>query len=171
MKRFLPVLLITLLAVAGTAFANADADPAEKSGERVLRAEIIDKDPNGTNLRATPGGKVIYTIPLKPKDEMERYVDVYEQKGDWFRVTIAESDRGGWMHSSVLGLRGGAAEDGPCPFMKTPSYDGKVVFRPKETGVLQLLGITRVDDTNWFLVRRVDAKNAKYEGWIPQQCE
>ncbi len=169
MKRFLPLLLIAFLSVGGAAFAGDGS--SDNSEQPALRAMIIDKDPNGTNLRDAPKGKVVYTIPLKPKDEMERLVDVYEQKGDWFRVTIAESDRGGWMHSSVLGLRGGSAEDGPCPFTNTPSYDGKTVFRPKGDGVLQLLGITRIDDQPWFLVRHTDAKNVKHEGWLPQQCQ
>ncbi len=162
MKCFLPLLCIAFLSFAGAAVA----------AEPLLRAQVIDTDPKGTNMRDAPKGKVVYTIPLKPKDEMERVVNVHEQQGEWFRVTTdADAPHGGWMHSSVLGLMGGATEDGPCPLMKTPSEKGGTVIKPKEGAVLQLLGITGAGNDAWFKVRYTDAKGVKHDGWVPRQCE
>lgn len=163
MNRLLFGLLLVFLAFSGFAVA------AEKPGDTaVLTAVIIDKDPKGTNLRDAPKGKVVYTIPLKPKNEMERFAEVYEQRGEWFRVTIAEGERAGWLHNSVLGLRGGATEDGPCSLHKTPSYDAAVVFKPKKAVPLQLIGI---NPDHWLQVRYTDGKGTRFEGWVPEQCQ
>ena len=139
-----------------------------------LRAKIIDQDPKGTNMRDAPKGKIIYTIPLKPADELERIVSVYEQEGEWFQVTTEdEKAHSGWMHSSVLGLRGGAAEDGPCPLRKEASEDAPVVIKPKARAVLQLLGATfnKQETQAWFKVRYKDGAGKSHDGWVPQQCE
>ena len=169
MMRRMVLLLVVLLALPSLAFASAQ----EKEGkdEPYLRAKIIDTDPMGTNMRDAPKGKITYNVPLHPKDDLERLVDVHEQRGDWFRVTNAGNGRGGWMHSSVLGLRGGAAEDGPCPLKRSPAEEAATIVTPAEGAVLQLLGFTEARDGVWIMVRYTDAKGKKHEGWIPQQCE
>ena len=161
------LLLVVLLTLPSLALASAQ----DKEGEPYLRAKIIDVDPMGTNMRDAPKGKIIYNVPLHPKDDLERLVDVHEQRGDWFRVTNAGNGRSGWMHSSVLGLRGGAAEDGPCPLKRSPSEESATIATPAEGAVLQLLGFTDARDGVWIKVRFKDAKGAAYEGWVPQQCQ
>ena len=169
MMRRAVLLLIVFLALPSLAFASAQDE--ERKGEPYLRARIIDTDPMGTNMRDAPKGKILYNVPLHPKDDLERLVDVYEQRGDWFRVTNAGNGRSGWMHSSVLGLRGGAAEDGPCPLKRSPAEEAATIVTPAEGAVLQLLGFTDARDGVWFMVRYTDARGKKYEGWLPQQCE
>ena len=169
MKRLFPLLLSALLALPSLVSAEVGLLRTDRP---FLRAKIIDMDPKGTHLRDAPKGKVIYVVPLKPKDEIERLVDVYGMEGDWFRVTIAESKRSGWMHRSVLGLRGGSAEDGPCPLQKTPIDDAPAVVTPKAGAVLQLLSISDGGEgTSWFYVRYKDAKGAEFSGWLPEQCQ
>lgn len=166
MKRLLPLLLVAFLALPAIAFAGDES----QDGKTYLRAQIIDKDPKGTNLRDAPKGKVIYTVALKPKDESERVVSVLGQQGEWFQVTLGESEHTGWMHSSVLGVNG-TAEDGYCPLKKIPNEGAPVVIKPKEGAVLQLIGFSEAPDGVWIMVRYTDAKGAKHEGWIPQQCQ
>ena len=165
MKRLLLVVLMLLLTLPATAWAG---------DQPLLRVKIIDQDPKGTNMRDTPKGKIVYTIPLKPADELERIVSVYEQEGEWFLVTTeAEKAQSGWMHSSVLGLRGGSTEDGPCPLRRDSSEKSPVLIKPKAGAVLQLLGATfnNKETQAWYKVRYKDSSGKSYDGWVPQQCE
>jgi len=165
MKGLLPISLMVLLTLPAAAWAG---------DQPWLRAKVIDQDPKGANMRDKPKGKIVYTIPLKPSDEMERIVSVYEQEGEWFLVTTgAEKEHSGWMHNSVLGLRGGSTEDGPCPLRKEPSEKSSVVIKPKAGAVLQLLGATfnHKETQAWYKVRYKDSAGKGYDGWVPQQCE
>lgn len=169
MMRRAILLLIVILSLPSLAFASANDEESQK--ETYFRARVIDPDPKGANMRDAPKGKIIYTIPLHPKDELERLVDIHERKGDWFRVTNEATGRSGWMHSSVLGLRGGAAEDGPCPLKRSPSEEATNLVTPWEGAVLQVLDFAQATDGVWIMVRYKDAKGAAYDGWVPQQCQ
>ncbi|HEX4302099.1 MAG TPA: hypothetical protein VHZ78_04865 [Rhizomicrobium sp.] len=81
-----------------------------------IKANIVDTDPNGANVRATPGGKVIATLKNKA-DWIE--VTITGQSGDWYEISSAlqeDSDgphgdynvfRGkGYVHKSTVGLSG-----------------------------------------------------------------
>lgn len=161
MKRVFFLLLAALLALPYTAMAGDQPD---------MIVKIIDKDPKGTNVRETPGGKVVYTVPFRPEDDPEREsVAVRGKKDQWFAVTL-ESGKYGWMHGSVLGLRSGATEDGPCTLKQGPSENAKVVIKPGEDAVLQLLDYT-TEKGLWIKVRYTDAKGVKHDGWVPEQCQ
>ena len=161
MKRIFFLLFAALLVLPTAAVAG---------DQPVMQAKIIDKDPKGTNLRDAPSGKVVYTVPFKPEDELEREaVAIRGKKGQWFEVEL-ESGKSGWMHSSVLGLRGGATEDGPCTLMQSPSEKAKAVIKPKEDAVLQLLDYS-AEKGLWIKVRYTDAKGVKHDGWVPEQCQ
>ena len=166
MKRAFFAMCMLLFSLPYNASA-AEISNKAKEAEPVLRVVVTDKDPKGTNVRESPKGKVIHTIALEPADEMERHVDVYEQNGEWFRVKLS-SGKQGWMHGSVLALRDGTTEEGACPLRKNPAKDAPVVYTPKEGAVLHLIGFNAA---GWFHVRHTDAKNVKYEGWVPPQCE
>jgi SH3-like domain-containing protein len=170
MKQLFFLLLATLLVLPTVAAAGDQASRDQASGDQtVMLVKIIDKDPNGTNLRDGPSGKVIYTVPFKPNDELERdSIAVSGKKGQWFKVEL-ESGKKGWMHTSVLGLRGGSTEDGPCTLKQKSSEEAKAVIKPGKGAVLQLLDYT-TDKELWIKVRYTDAKGVKHDGWIPQQC-
>ena len=83
-----------------------------------LSVDVIDKDPNPTNVRATPGGKVIAALKLSsdpnaPDDDITAHI--VGQSGDWFLIDRANEVgddektlfRGkGYLHRSVLGAYG-----------------------------------------------------------------
>jgi len=81
-----------------------------------LNVDVIDKQPGPTNVRATPGGKVIATLAVSPKandDDIEAHI--VGQSGDWFLIDRAFEVgdveqtlfRGkGWLHRSVVGAYG-----------------------------------------------------------------
>lgn len=161
MRRFFSLLLAALLVLPYAALAG---------DQPIMTVKIIDKDPKGTNVRDAPSGKVVYTVPFKPKDESERdSVAIRSKKGQWFEVEL-ESGKTGWMHGSILGLRSGATEDGPCTLMQSPSEKAKAVITPGEDAVLQLLDYT-TENTLWIKVRYTDAKGVKHDGWVPEQCQ
>jgi len=143
---------------------------ATAGDQPVMQVKIIDKDPKGTNLRDAPSGKVIYTVPFKPENELERATVVIQgKKGQWFKVEL-DDGKSGWMHSSVLGLRSGATEDGPCTLRQSPSEKARAVIRPGEDAVLQLIDYT-TEKEFWIKVRHTDAKGVQHDGWVPEQCQ
>ena len=161
MKRILFFLLAALLVLPYAALAG---------DQPVMTVKIIDKDPKGANVRDAPSGKVVYTVPLKPKDELEREsVAIRAKKGQWFEVEL-ESGKTGWMHGSVLGLRSAATEDGPCTLMQSPSEEARAVIKSGRDAVLQLLDYT-TEKGFWIKVRYTDAKGMKHDGWVPEQCQ
>ena len=80
-----------------------------------VTVSVIDQDPQGTNVRKTPGGDVAATLRT-PRDEDDWIeVHVVGQAGDWFAIDRADlvGDasktiwRGkGYMYRSVLGADG-----------------------------------------------------------------
>lgn len=164
MKRLLPLALAILLVLPGIAFANADNEnePAIQMG-----VKVIDTDPKGTNVRDAPKGKIIHVIPFNAADDSDRVVWVVGQDKDWFKVEL-EDGSAGWMHTSVLGLRGGATEDGPCDLLSAADYKSKVVVTPKDGAVLQLLDVRTPE---WIKVRYIVSKGKTYDGWMPEQCQ
>lgn len=80
-----------------------------------VTVDVIDTDPNGTNVRETPGGKVVGVLKLSTTEDDWIEVHVIGQSGDWFLIdkatrvgdeekTIFHSQ--GYMHLSVLGSNG-----------------------------------------------------------------
>ena len=77
--------------------------------------DVIDPDPQGTHVRATPGGAVVATLRLPREGDDWIEVHIVAQAGDWFLIDRAElvgDDRKtlyrgkGYMHRSVLGSDG-----------------------------------------------------------------
>jgi hypothetical protein len=108
MNRIVLAFLVVLLPIAA-----ANAAPMQLCR---IKANIVDTDPNGANVRATPGGKVIAVLKNKA-DWIE--VTITGQSGDWYEISSAlqeDSDgphgdynvfRGkGYVHKSTVGLSG-----------------------------------------------------------------
>jgi len=80
-----------------------------------LSVDVIDTDPRGTNVRETPGGKVIAVLKTDPLADDWIEAHVIGQSGDWFLIDGAKDVgddektifRGkGYLHRSVLGASG-----------------------------------------------------------------
>lgn len=126
---------------------------------------IIDPDPQGTNLRDSPGGKVKQIImPGKTDAEKEmRHVLVTSQKNNWFSVELGDGTKG-WLHQSVLGTCSGSTEEGLCSLSQKPD-DSADQSDFLEIGIpLLLLEIHGA----WAKVRTLTSPVR--EGWLPEQC-
>jgi hypothetical protein len=113
--KILFVAACAFLALAPAAACLAQA--AEKQACNV-NVDIIDTDPKGTNVRATPGGAVI-TALKNPIPDGWIGVHVTGQLGDWYEIDRADlygadlpaGDKiifhgKGYLHKSVLGVSG-----------------------------------------------------------------
>jgi hypothetical protein len=107
--------LFALLSALATA-------PAWAQGERKceLYAHVVDRDPQGVNVRAAPSGqaKVVGVLKFKNADD-EIAVDITAESNGWFRIKSFEhfddtksGTLSGWMHGSRLGT-GLKIMDGP----------------------------------------------------------
>lgn len=109
MKRVATTILALLASVSA-----ASAAPATTVCR--IKANIVDPDPKGANVRATPGGAVIATLKNKA-DWIE--VTITGQSGDWYEISSAlqEDSDGphgdynvfhgkGYVHKSTVGLSG-----------------------------------------------------------------
>lgn len=135
---------------------------------------VDDPDPSGkTNIRATPGGKVIGRLgDWKPgpgdeecPDEGPGSIIVFGPRNGWWQILgyVIEGidiSQGGWIHWSVLatGTRNYSGE--PIPLHKEPSADSPVVGTIKKADVtVRPMDIT--PDGSW-----VKVKSAYGTGWL-----
>ena len=146
--------------------AATDQRGTTKAKEEMATADInlliMDPDPKGANVRATPNnGKVIRTIPLNPPNKAFRKVRVTGQQGRWFAVELADKTKG-WMHDSTLG----SVAKGNAVLKTAPQNDASNVTTVPEGKHLALSGVRG----SWARVvwTADDAKKTKYEGWLPQ---
>ena len=108
------------LGAVDSAFVAADDGPPELTAPPPhalspapacdAQAYVIDKDPNGLNVRETPGtgGKVIAVIPLDGDGTVVHMISA-DSKG-WVRIDRAETiggqvvfDKKGWVSGNMLG--------------------------------------------------------------------
>ena len=82
-----------------------------------LTVGVTDYDPKGTNVRQTPGGRVIFVLTTSSDPTGDDWIEVHivGQSGDWFlidRADLVGDDRKtifhgrGYVHRSVLGSTG-----------------------------------------------------------------
>lgn len=79
-----------------------------------VTVDVIDTDPKGTNIRETPGGRIVAMLPTPLNDDWIE-VHVLGQSGDWFLIDsarqIGDNERllfhgKGYLHRSMLGAQG-----------------------------------------------------------------
>jgi hypothetical protein len=140
--------------------ARAPQAAAKAAGDTAcdLTLDVIDPDPNGLNVRATPSlsGKVI--TQLKPTSEWTE-VHVAAQRGDWLRINHADSvddealggmsetwAGSGWVHRAGLGVSELSTGEGTV-LRAAPDDDSAIVRRivgpdaePKQVRVLGCRG-------------------------------
>ncbi len=107
---------------------------------------VYDTDPSGrTNIRATPGGKVIGQLGAQPSDEDDEggvyCLSVYNPRNGWWQILdksvggIEIQDQG-WIHSSVLALSTRNYDGSPLNLYAEPSADASVSAVIREADVL-----------------------------------
>jgi hypothetical protein len=112
MKPYLALYLTILATTQGMAAAGSPTVSCN------VNVDVIDTDPRGTNVRATPGGAIIASL-TNPNAEGWVGVHVIGQVGDWYVIDHARlinADLGpdgktlfhgkGYLHKSVLGVSG-----------------------------------------------------------------
>ena len=110
--------LVVLAALAALGAATPVWAQAERKCE--LYAHVVDRDPQGVNVRATPSsqGKVVGVLKFQNADD-DIAVDITAESNGWFRIKgfehfsatkIGKID--GWVHGSRLGT-GLKIMDGP----------------------------------------------------------
>ena len=131
-------------ALVFTAFLSLFLAPALGAGTGgAMLAKATDQDPAGTNVRDSPGGKIIYTIPQRPADSAERgKILIHHNEGRWFSVLLTNGKgTSGWMHGSVLGPANWSINGAPCPLRRSPAENSPIAAVPAEGAELQLLDL------------------------------
>ena len=109
----------------------------EVSSQCKVYAAVLDEDPAGLNVRKSPGGAIIGTLP-----EQSSFT-VVEIRGKWARVTDFELPAGaerkdwpaypkqdwGWVHTSLLGT---FTRDLRTSFYSGPSEQSKQIVIEEE---------------------------------------
>jgi len=113
-----------------------------------IHANILDNDPNGLNVRATPdkSGKILSRLI---KGDGEISLDIIGTSGNgWLKITNAwHGDQGdlfkdtGWVFATMLatGTKGSPNYDSPAKLYSTQSKKSKVLMQiPSESEVILL---------------------------------
>lgn len=145
----------------------------------IFYAYIADPDPNPTNIREIPGGKVVKTI----SSDEACAVSLIEVWNGWFRISaIIEIDgenftlptKQAWLHGSVLGaftrsydsVKGtsiGRYDAGHPILYANPDVKSKAVYTITDDEV----SVSYIDMVEgWINVRYTNSKGEKYMGWI-----
>ncbi|MDL2272392.1 SH3 domain-containing protein [Desulfovibrio sp. OttesenSCG-928-I05] len=151
-------------------FALTPLSPVQASG---MTAGVMDSDPKGANVRATPSrsGKITNVVHYPGSQEAlyERRVMITGQNGEWFSVILQDASDG-WMHKSILGMCASAAEDAPCELRAEPGNAAKrLATIPAGTA----LGLEGFSD-GWVKVSYAGTAAGKdgkaLVGWLPEEC-
>ena len=82
-----------------------------------LKVDVVDTDPHGTNVRASPGGGIVAVLKTSSDPQVSDWIEVHVigQSGAWFLIDgardVGDDEKTifhgrGWMHRSVLGAYG-----------------------------------------------------------------
>ncbi|BAM89012.1 hypothetical protein S58_30110 [Bradyrhizobium oligotrophicum S58] len=111
------MLMRILLLSALLAASSAVAAPASDRAACNVEVDITDRDPNGANVRAEPGGSIVKAMK-NPSSDGWIVVHLTAQQGDWFeidRAVLIDVDQGkenvifqgrGFVHRGVVGASG-----------------------------------------------------------------
>jgi SH3-like domain-containing protein len=105
---------------------------------------VIDKDPNGVNVRSEPGsnGQIIGNLPTQNEGVM---VDITACQGEWVQITNAISDGGGkvefqgkgWVSAPLLGT---ATKGGETSLYAQTDKNSKILSKLPPNRTVKLLG-------------------------------
>jgi SH3-like domain-containing protein len=152
-----------LLLILAAIFLSSSAYGAENSLMELL---VSDQDPNGTNVRETPGGKIgrVISYYTNTDEEIEmRSVQLLRQReGKWFLVELKDRYVG-WMHQSVLGTCASGTEDGDPPIFSQPIDSQSYLIAKVNDGTP--LNFIEVKG-NWVKVSYDYYTGKKMTGWM-----
>ena len=132
-----------------TAYA-APQSPAAGIARCDAEAYVVDNDPNGLNVRATPGktSKIIGNLPNNDVEGIR--VHLTGASGEWVRIdhaheTGGEVDRSlfdgvGWVYGPLLGVSGMAITKGGTNLYQDHSIKAQVVVRVPGDGSVVVRG-------------------------------
>ncbi len=136
--------------------------------EAIAGAYLYDPDPNGANLRESPGGKVIKVIPTN----VEWLIDIYEAWNGWFRIDpqiyseesepIDLQTNNCWIHGSILASRTRNYGNQTLKFYSSPDSTSTVTFTVSEEISVTFLDVKK----DWAKVCYTDGSGKKLVGWI-----
>lgn len=146
-----------------------------------IRLYISDNDPSGTNIRKSPKGAVLITLPLAK--ETFHGLHATEFKDGWWKVGQISHELGseisinkGWLHNSVVetGLDDGEiVDDGlgkmrlNTPIYSQPSYKSKTGKFMKYDGKTEILGCSKM----WLKIKHTYQGSSITGWWAPEdQC-
>jgi len=123
---------------------------------------ISDPDPAGTNLRQTPGGRIIAVIPSEPDGKM-RQVRAIESRNGWFHVLAKEqAPVEGWMHGSVLAVCAYPTEDGNAALYAEAGESEEPLCRVSPTTPMRPLE----RKGGWLKVRYTSDSGKTTDAWM-----
>lgn len=189
MKTLLNLAFISILAAAGAGGAYLRDEPeASTEGARAsdkstspavfeefqtkvkcdTGAYLIDRDPNGTNVRSKPGKNSAIVKTLKSEDAI--VVRLSGSSNGWFEISSAgtvggETDKTlyegrGWIHSSLVGMD---VASGEPKLYAEPRKKSRVLMKLVPDGSeIKPIGCKG----DWVQVR-----SGKLTGWIPREAQ
>lgn len=132
-----------------------------------IGAYIIDKDPNGLNVRSQPNSqsKIIETLPT---NNLAVIVDINAAQGDWVQVSKAESpgrlefQGSGWVYAPLLGTSTRGYNTKSVAVYQSASNQTEAIGRIPSQRSVKLLGCDRA----WAFVEYQGLK-----GWIEPESQ
>lgn len=147
--------------------ATIQNSPTSNQRTCQLSAYVTDKDPNGTNVRASPSNtaQIIKTLPT---NTLAVIVTLTAAQGDWLKLTKAqgveeiEFQGNGWIYAPLLGTSTRGYANKSVPVYANANTQNTAIGRiPSQRGV-KLLSC----DRNWALVEYQGLK-----GWIEPESQ
>lgn len=166
-----PIIAVTNLSSAKTSPETNDREKQVINSRRNCRvsAYVIDKDPQGLNVRNAPNsnGRVIKKLPT---NTLAVFVDITGSQGQWVEVSKAtnESDATlfqgkGWVYASLLGTGTRGYETRSVSAYTSNNNRSRVVGRIPSESEVKLLSC----NGEWVYV-----KYQQVQGWLTRfdQC-
>ncbi len=146
-----------------------------------VEAHVIDKDPNGLNVRQYPGtqSKVLGTLPHNTEVKILAYQKIHQgdRANAWMLVSPISSNQkqfngNGWVSASLLGLYTKGYDHQSVPIYSEPSKENKSSRMVGNLASDSLVALSECEG-KWVRVKTGIFDNNHYlEGWLEpeQQC-
>ncbi len=131
-----------------------------------LPAGVTEAENANVRAQATSAADIVYVYEYFDNSDLlyNRRAQLFEQKGDWFRVGLPTGNEG-WMHKSLLGFCAGYARDTSCVMRKRPTESAPKMDTVKAGTQLALEELSE----GWARVSYT--KNGKkMDGWMSEYC-
>ena len=183
MKAGLLPLLSLLLLLSASMAAQQKQTTAQKfratykntnpTDETIFYAYVGAPDETDVNVRATPGGTIVFKLD---HNEPGYIVDLYEVWNGWFRISpqIETVDQGSivlkskqaWIHGSQLGACTRNYGGGKLTFRTRPDANSGIAFTIEEEICVSYVDMVE----GWMKVKYTPEKSRKsFVGWIESE--